>query len=396
MFPPRGLAPLLARRRRPSSPSVAVCVALIGCLDPIDEVAVQFNRFSSAEVPFLEAVDREAAKRWLHRPSLGALANAWLHRWEQHNFAAMEQFTAGRDLVSALSHLATLASLTLRNFAWEAVASAIAIWRYRDLARLGREVTPELLMVLVDHLDTDIGDPAASMLACIAESRVRPELVASVRPQILAKLADTAETVRERLRPIIESSGLMSARLEPPLSRDTPMDVVDEIHRATDLGALEAFCRASNVRVVQEAALRLIELGEVGRERLMEILAGVPPPGVRYIIESIPLWPEGEALQNARALAATDASPEVRFRISVAFLERGDRAMASGALAAVCAESSDPWFRAEDWERLISLGFTASTTSPSPSRRHLSRTRIAAPCTSCSRWPSSMNQSSTR
>ena len=70
-----GLAAALSSRK--ANPSVHACAALLGCADPIVDVARELDRFSADDERFEAELDNAACK-WLRIGDLPPLANAWL------------------------------------------------------------------------------------------------------------------------------------------------------------------------------------------------------------------------------------------------------------------------------------------------------------------------------
>jgi Mg-chelatase subunit ChlD len=355
-----GLTRALAARPAPLSPQIEACVALLGCHDPMSEVDAEFARFAPKGGALLTKLDAEVVRAWEGEALLPLLGHAWTYRWERHAFAFAEAMVeAFGTLASGLRRARAMTSGVLREQVFEAAASVMSMWRWRRRESVAEACAGGLDEVLVSALPTDVGEPAAAMLVAIVAAGVAPERMEMLKPSVARMLPDLAEGTRARLTPWVESRGLVGRGApRPQTSGDASDEVVRQIRRAEDIEALVTWCLETNTRVVQEAALRLLELGEAGAARLLGLLCGhPPPPGALLLFESVPLWPEGAALSEARAIASSTglASPEIRYRLAIGLIERGERGFVEHALRAARDDAEDPWFRPEDFDRLLSL-----------------------------------------
>lgn len=355
--PTSGLCDALARRPPPLAANEIVCAAIIGAHDPMEQVDAELSRFGAPSPAFRAKLDAEMVRVWERETNLPPLAHAVIHRWEAHAFALVEGFLADGGLGAQLSRAAALSQEILRTSVWDAAASAFMIWRWRDRDKLAALCTPALGAQLVGALDTELGEAAARMLAAIAEARVAPPLIDELRPAIAAKLPDLTPAVRARLALIadargIAGSGVVRAASAPKVEEN----LREKIRSSADLDVLEGYCRNGNPHLVEEAAIRLCELGEPGCARILAAILGrAPAPGP--LLESVSLWHDGASLAAARAFAARDGEdPELRFRIALALAQRGERAFIAHAFAAARIETAEPWFTTADWFRLLSLG----------------------------------------
>ncbi|MFO0761636.1 MAG: hypothetical protein U0359_34660 [Byssovorax sp.] len=352
--PTSGLCHALARRT-PGPADLAVCAALFASFDPIDDIDAQLVRFGSEQPAFLTALDAELVRSLGRCERLPLHAHAWLHCWEPHAFAAMDMLLEWPGLAANLRQAATLKSPVLRREIWSAAAAVLAMWRYRDRQRLTTVVSDVLGEVLVGHLDGDLGPVAAKILMHIVESAVAPPFVERLRPLVDARMPDLDDETRRILSPWIQSRGLL-ARAARRAAVSGASTSRERVRSARDLDELCAFCAEDDDVVVEEAALKLIEMGEVAIERLLALLRTLPP-AYRALIETIALWPEGPSKARARALPADPEAPaELRFRLAIALARDGDRAQIAHALAAAAAPAKHAWFSADDWQRLLDLG----------------------------------------
>jgi hypothetical protein len=359
--PTVGLCEALARRSPPGMLSIATCVALLGAHDPPAQVAEQFARFSADEPEFLRKLEAAAVKQWSWNQKLPLLGNCWLHLWDPHCFAAGEVLLGWKDeLAGALRWAHGLASVVLRRQVFETVARLLELWRYRDKKKLATLDLERLCRVLVDALPGDMGLPAAKALVSVYESKAAVEAMDALQPAVVTLLAELPDPVRAVLQAWIDSRGLAAAAARRITSSADP-EVLRRIARSRDLDQLTDFCKSISPLEVQEATLRLVELGGAGLNRLADLLCGPqPPPLADVIAESLPLWAEGAAVDRVRDhFLGAAGSSELLFAIGAALLEREDleRDVVLPALLELCRRDAQPlWFRPIHWQRLRKAG----------------------------------------
>lgn len=404
-----GLTEALGRRPPPGMLSLATCVALLGCHDPPEDVAQQFAYFSSEDAEFLTKLDALAVKQWAYNQHLPLFGRVWLHLWDDHCFAAgdvLTKFDGG--LVGALRWADRLPSPVLRLQVYGTVARLLGMWRRRDKAKLAALDLAGLCEFLADALGTPVGVPAAKVLVTVYDSRAAEAAMHALQPRVSARLADLPDEERDVLRDWIDTRGLRGAAPGRPVASGPPdPNVLRMIATSRNLDVLEGFCRDAHPGVVQDAALRLAELGEIGVNRLARLLtAATPPPLAVLIAETLSLWPGGAALESVRAyfVGATE-STETLFAIGVGLLDHPSSASDDSKRAASVSEWSSEsgqtlpdgrgsfaparrlfntlldvcrrpvaanWFRTDHWQRLIGLGVApeelamALATSPQP------------------------------
>lgn len=374
--PRSGIAGALEGRPTPSQPSIAACAALLGAHDGADEVDHEFARFSSLDAGFLAKLDSEVVRIWEREANLPMLGHAWLYRWERHALALMNALLEGpTELAEGLRRAAGLTSPILRDQVWEAAASVLAIWRWRrGEASITAVCSDDLLELLSSALRSDLGEPAAKALVAIVESNAATPRAEALKPRVIEALPDMADPVRRELARWVDSRGL-ARRLAPRTRASGASDeeAVRRVRASFNLDELEGHCASEIARIVEEAALRLLELGQGGVERILRAIRRAPPvPGIRLLIETVPMWPEGACLQEARSIAGgtVDAPPELRFRVSLALVERGERAHLASAIEAAREETTEAWFRLEDWAHVLASGAIeielAAALAPSP------------------------------
>ena len=354
-----GLTAGLRKRSAPRHPVLAVCVALLGSHDDPVEVAIELERFGARDGAFAAALDEAAMRTWNGGADLPLVGHAFLHRFERHAFALVDEMLKRRGgIPGQLAGALMLRSQVLCDEIWRGVARVFGMWRWRDRERLEEVATEALIELLVSHLDTSVGEAAARALVAIHQARVVPELVAAQRARVSALLPECTDATRRELEPFVESRGL-PPRTAPARARTGPDEsLLGEIRRSEDLDALAALCAGTDERLVHEAALRLIVLGDAGTLRLAELLALRPlPPCHRALCDSVSLWPTGPAIDALRGMIAAGIDvPELAFHVAVALVEKGEPGWLGHAFDALRDETADAnWFRPRDWERLEAL-----------------------------------------
>jgi hypothetical protein len=362
-WPTAGLARALARRPAPTWPRSTVCLALLACHDPVELVAEQFARFAAEGARWLETLDTAVVSTWLPEKGLPLLGHAWLYRWEEHNFAfhrqLLEHWPGG--LSEALQFASRLTARVLGRRVWEAVALLLGIWRWRDRPAFQSACTAALGAVLIDALDSGLGEVAAQVLVLFHEGGGDPELVRQWKLDVTARLPDLSDRVRRVLQFWVDATGLVSTgavRRRPPAPNRA--ELLPRIRKCIDLDQLEEWCALEDDVLVEEAALRLLEIGEIGAARLADLLRRSPPPPLAATLAAtVSLWPDGPALKGLRAFVADPGqSAELRFLAGMGLVQRGERGLLEALLDAVCAEDARPWFRPEHWQALLGLAQT--------------------------------------
>lgn len=338
-------APLASRAS--IRPHVGACAALLVAHDRLEDVARTFERYFDDDDAFVRALDDRMAEH-VDRAVLPPQAHAWLWRFERHGFASVDQLLVG-EAGEALARLAALPSRTLRRATWRAIASVVAIWRWRDRPRLSHLCAGTLIPVLSGALGTDVSTPAALMLGEIHAAKVAPEHFEAVRARVRAILPELDADARTALRALVDARGLAYARAG---STEADSATLARLAAAGRLDEIAAFLASDDERVVIEATLRLVQRSDEGCARIVFALrAGPTWPGPMG--ESLPLWPEGPALAEVRAwVEAGEGAPETRFHAALGLAERREERFVDLALDAACAPARESWLRKRDYERL--------------------------------------------
>ncbi|MGH1344555.1 MAG: hypothetical protein ACRBN8_23550 [Nannocystales bacterium] len=357
--PCHGLCSALARRGTPSAPSIHVCVALVACADRMNNVAAQLDRFGEGTDAFIQSLAPLAVELWENNPALPPLANALLHRWENHGFALLTWIDGMRGgLAQALRRSASLDEALPRRLLWEGISHVVLLRRYRQSARMRPWATAEVMTLLVEHLDTDIGASAARMLAAFHLTTFATEHLERLRDRVIMLAPDMDAATRRELDRWVRIDGL-GARATPARRRVVKLgeDRLAAIRGSSDTGWLLRSCSSANEAVVHEATLRLVALGAQGQRALAGLLVEPPSETALLVVaESVSRWKDGDALEQVRVLARSNATPaQHRFRIAVGLHLRPEEGWGIVALAAVAAPSPSTWLTTKDWGLLVQL-----------------------------------------
>jgi hypothetical protein len=353
--PTAGLVDALSRRA--AKPSVAACVALLGCVDALPDVAVQLDRFSERTAKFESQLDNAAAAAWgTGRPPLAELplyedsqfpplVHARLWRWEAHTDQLAKWLARFGSIHGALVALAGLEGWLAVSTLWRGIAEVLVFARYRDRTRFFAEGTEALAKYAAERVDKHFGLQAARVCVALVEGGAVPITV--IRSIILDRTPDASADTRDQLARLIRLDGMPT----PPRTIDigiTSASLIEKIRTTKDLDALERYCADTRFAVVQEAVLMMITFGEPGQLRLAHLLARLAElPAPVPLLASIELWESAAALAIARDLAArADLPPEWQFHLCLGL---GDLPR---ALAAIRAPGTS-WFRRADWDSLL-------------------------------------------
>ena len=358
----RGLAGALARRTDNPAPDARVCAALLASVDSAFAIDALLVRYGSRDDDddFLKRIERELASSPISG-ELSLLGHAAMWRWEKHGKAFLERaLDAWGDLPNVLKNVLVFEWRTSRRIAVQALADSIAVMCARDKPRAARLVNGALVLALVDALETDVAPWVCDAL--LAAWRYSPALLAPVQTRVRSLLIDLDDATRDKLGGWIDTVGLPKGPSAPVVRPEAEEEsaAIARVRATTDVAELARACTDPRAPIVQEAALRLIDLGEPGRDALAALLeASDDIAHAGAIAESIALWDEGAAVARARRVANDPSrAPHVRYAIAVALLERGEKMMRYVVVECMLAPAERPWFRPEDWTRLTTrLGF---------------------------------------
>lgn len=354
--PSRGLCDALSRRAAPATPSIHACVALIASRDRLRDVAEQLERFGSPTQDFIDSLGPLAVELWQGNTAVTPLCNALLHRWEKHGFmllAWLDSLQGG--LAAALRIASELDEALPRKILWEGFSRVVVLRRYRQGARLRPWATAEVMSLLVEHLDTDVGPAAARMLATFHITEFAAEHLDHLRDRVVELAPDMDVATRRELDRWIRIDGLV-ARATPARRRVAKLaaDRLERIRASDDIAWLLKSCASPNEALVHEAALRLVELGAPGQQGLAKLLTEPPSEVAMLAISaSVPLWSDDIALEYARTLARDETTPpQLRFHVAIGLHERKEPEWSPVVLAAAATPCNSTWLTAQDWDLL--------------------------------------------
>jgi hypothetical protein len=354
--PALGLCDALRLRPPPAEPSLHASVALIASRDRPREVARELDRFGSPTKAFIESMAPLVVECWQDSIITSPLCNAFLHRWEKHGFALLAWLDAlNGGLAAGLRLASDLDEPLPRTVLWDGISRVVVLRRYRQGARLRAWATAEVMTLLVEHLDTDVGPSAARMLATFHITSFASEHLERLRDRTVMLAPDMDAETRRELDRWVRIDGL-EARATPARRRAAKLgtDRLSAIRASNDVAWLVRACGSANEGVIHEATLRLVELGGPGQRALAGLLDAPPCEATMLAVaSSVSLWSDEEALEYARGLARDSNTPsQHRFRIAVSLHERPEQDWAVVALAAVAAPSPSAWLTKTDWELL--------------------------------------------
>ncbi|HEY0252436.1 MAG TPA: hypothetical protein VGC41_12965, partial [Kofleriaceae bacterium] len=335
-----------------AAPHAIACATLMGCGDPLPDVARQLDRFAGHGPAWERDLD-QAMQMWQRQTELPPLAHAALYRWEQHTFALVDWIDQQGNPYDALRALEPLGDGLAHRTLWSGVSEAVMFVRYRDVERFAKLASLELAQFCAERVDLPIGRHAARIVVALVEGKA--VAVGDVRDRVLDRIADADLPTREYAARLVRLEGMPS----PPAVAREPVsaDLVATIRKTTDLDVLVGWCAHSQPAIVEEAVLQLLVQGSRGQlqlalllDRIRDLAAPLP------IVTSVQLWDHDEAIARVKELAAQPDVPAAwRFYLNVALAQRGEAGALDAALAAARDSSSEWYFRRADWDALVAL-----------------------------------------
>ncbi|MFT3698308.1 MAG: vWA domain-containing protein [Kofleriaceae bacterium] len=348
--PVTGLASALAMVG--ANPSATACAALMGCADPLPDVARQLDRFCGHGPAWERELD-QAVNVWQRATDLPALAHAALYRWEQHTFALVDWIDKQSNVLDALRALEPLGDGLAYRTLWMGISEALMFMRYRDVERFTKLGNVDLAQYCAERVDLPIGRHAARIVVALVEGKLVN--VADVRDRVLDRIADADLATREYAARLVRLEGMPAP---PAIAREpASADLVETIRKTTDLDALVGWCGHTQPAIVEEAVLQLLVQGERGQLQLALLLDHVRDlPAPLPIVTSVQLWDAESAIAHVRRLAGEAGLPAAwRFYLNVALATRGEAGALERALEAARDTSSEWYFRRSDWDALVKL-----------------------------------------
>ena len=360
--PMHGLCAVLTRRTE-DSPNLEVCLALLACHDPVDQVAAQFDRFCRPSPKFHKEIERRVVQVWRGEVQLTVLGHSWLYHWQDHTRALADFFDhTPAGLIRLLKFTLAWKSQVLQEKVWAAVANLLSMWRWHEVDKFKLFATDEMAKFLIPALPGPTGVSAAGILTSFCQSsELSVHQMVNWTDMVHKVLPDSSMEVRKVLAVWIDSSGLPN---EPVVPRAEKLDLSAvaraHIKTATELDELETWCRSEDVTIVEEAALRLIELEEPGVERLLKLMQSQPfPTHLATVVMTVSLWPEGDSRSAVRELVLDrNTPPLVRFIAGLELVGIGQKELLEEVLDSVRQPAEPSWFMESDWQRLRDTGLS--------------------------------------
>jgi len=403
--PTRGLCAALADREPSLGSALEVCAALVVTHDSPILASELFEVHCTSGECFLQELDQTLALRCREMQRLPLLGNAWLHRWDDHQDEFERQVEALDDGIARAARIGlALASPVLTVQLFQALLRLVQRFRWRHRGKLGRVFNKAAGLLLARSLYADytVGpfSPAASdqfngvrkplalpdvqllaarILIEVFRSGEAYDLMAELGGLLHANLSDVPEHCLGTLSQWVDTEGVAGA--SKTRFPDGPADEarLAAIRASEDLSRLLRDCGDGSSKVVEEAALRLLQIGSQGVQGLVDfILSRFEAPRYRILVQVIPLMDDDEGLQ--RLLDAVQAGKlplEARFRVGLGLLEAGFATAKPVVFEAACEESEERWFDSSDWrllgragleEREIAVQLTVSPHSAAYSR----------------------------
>lgn len=330
-----------ALARREASENMAVCTALVGAVDPVDEVAGQLERFMPEAAESYAALHASCVAVWQSRSQLPPLAHAVLHRWERHAFAFAGWIEGEGEARGAASierrvlEMSAWPGEVAKAIVWEAMAAVILLRRYREAPFMPQWGIAAVVHAALQELDTRVGHAAAKVLTALHLAGVATEPLAEIEDAVHEVAPDLDAATRLELARWVAFEGL-PARRAPARRRSAtlPKDILERIKGCESADELELYCRRGDTRIVHEACLKLVMMGRAGQMRLLALMDVSPAlPGLDAFVDSVALWTDAGCVAAVRVVAIDPRRPAAfRFRLCLALADRGERGFLEHAL----------------------------------------------------------------
>ncbi|QDV46210.1 VWA domain containing CoxE-like protein [Stieleria neptunia] len=322
----QGVAAALADRPDPVDHDERVwgCVALLCSGDGVDEVAAGVARFSVDQEHIINAAAAELAS-FGDLAKLGIFGLAVMFRWEAAAFAFGERSMQDDTECLAWLRLADdLPCKILSRDVIQCVARVLALWIARDRVRAIELLTETHLAAWLEQLQTPHGKPAAGVLMRAFKANLNRPAFVALRDRAAEILPNLSESLQFQLRSWVDATDLGSMAISARVQKvSSSPDVAQAIASCTDLDQLTQWLAERNSGIVSDAAVRLVELGRPGIERLVITLKQPTPVRcVSIIAETISLWP-AETINVVQTLIDDEAGlpDSVRFLVALEALD---------------------------------------------------------------------------
>jgi hypothetical protein len=319
-----------------------VSLALVGCHDDLELVALQLGRFGE--------VEENALTTWTQRPDLPLHGHCWLDRFDFHMDKVEASLSSLADLRTLVEHL----DGPIRSPFWKTMARLCSRWRYRAPEKLESLLDAALVEWLVSSLEGPYQKWAAICLARLWQVQAHLSSLLRLRPKVVTLLPDLCRETRLELQGYVDSSGLTEATIRRRGQAD--QKELERVRRSTSLDRLREFAAHPRGEIASEAALRLLNFGETGAAVLLELLLSGEAAHPPVLAETAGLWPAGPSRDTlSQAIRTVGLDPEVVFCAGLSLLEDGEPVL-EATLEAARRPTSLSWFQREFWQRLLNCG----------------------------------------
>ena len=351
-----GLCHRLRAEADPAKPDVEIGASLLVSYDLFDEVDAQFARFSSIDPDFVSRLDEEMVYHWRGEKRLPFHGHLWLYRWDDHLAASDRELgpNAEEKLIALLGQSTHWKSTLLRRRVWEAAERLMESWRWAKKDRFNALWTPALATVLRDNLVGDVGTVSARIAVMLRNHSPAHEWVTRSRPLFAAQLTSASDDVRAIFASWIDMRGLEPSVLSPLVE---PPTLAVPVIALSQIEGLQVAYLSADKQGAQSIARALVSLGDDGLNAILFfIFRSESVRHIRFLVESLLLWPRGEAFERvAAALNDLTLPAETRYRIGVALQECGRDDVLPALIEILSQPGPTGWFEATDWQWLLNF-----------------------------------------
>ncbi len=399
--PRTGLTDALSSRAAPL-PSAMACAALMGCRDPLAQVAATLEKFWDHDSPdFADVVHNCSARNWAHDVHVNLAGNALLWRWDRHADEIQAWLNRlGHRLDGVLAFVETLPGRVAGPIFWEALARLCIREFHRDRKWLDAFDLGGARMRCLAALGSAKSQSAARLLVVLAQ--IQPD--ARARADLIAEIHHRADAIDDETRFVLRGLSDFDG-----IPRRAPRPVAQQVEipwwrRALGhlmsvwTGGIEEHvvaCGSVDLADVSAGLEALLSVGEPGELALATVLGQSPPvTHAPAIARSVASWRSAAAVTAAlRLIEDVGVDAKVRFFLALSCLELAAGVGRLRALEIACEENSVQWFGKQEWDAAIraleDIDLVAAHLVSSP--QHLAyRRAVEHLCEAASEHPASV------
>lgn len=347
-----GLCLQLRGQKGLTIPGVSVCAALLASHDLLEEVDEQFAIYSSTDPAFVKNLDAEMVKHWRNERRLPLFGQAFLYRWEENAYAFGEILEREHGFVGVLKLADGLKSELLAVRIWEAVGRVLELYHWHAKLKFVWFWKRELVDEIVSHFaDARVGLVAARVFMQRRSYHPDHSLWDELKPTAQRSITSCSKEVLETLQPWMDTRGIIEEAPTAFQKKDRQANR-ERIRGAEDLDFLAASVQSQDANVSFESVTRLVEWGEVGRERLRQLLR-LPEP-IRHIYYVVHYLKElFSDLASLRDWLTDETLPvHTRFRVGKKLIDLGEQGLYPELIRLATIPSPTGWFEAGDFQYL--------------------------------------------